>query len=116
MVADSVPDVPSFLGLQMVTLGSHGFSTEYRRQRMQGLGWRRRERERKRERKRGRKPEEQGLVSFLKRALIILYQGPTLKTSFNLIYLLKAPSPDTIPIVIHNLNNPLSQLLSTQNN
>ena len=83
---------------------------------MWGLGWRRREREKERERKRGRKPEEQGLVSFLKRALIILYQGPTLKTSFNLIYLLKAPCPDTIPIVIHNLNNPLSQLLSTQKN
>lgn len=70
--------------------------------------------ERERKRKRGRKPEEQGLVSFLKRALIILDQGPTLMTSFNLIYILKAPSPNTIPTVIHNLNNPLSQLLSTQ--
>ena len=71
-------------------------------------------REREKERKRGRKPEEQGLVSFLKRALIILDQGPTLMTSFNLIYILKATSPNTIPTVIHNLNNPLSQLLSTQ--
>ena len=69
-----------------------------------------------REGERRRKPEEQGLVSFLKRALIILDQGPTLMTSFNVIYILKAPSPNTIPIVIHNLNNPLSQLLNTQKN
>lgn len=69
-----------------------------------------------RERERGRKPEEQGLVSFLTRALIVLDQGPTLMTSFNLIYFLKAPSPNTIPIVTHSLNNPLSQLLSTQKN
>ena len=112
MVADSVPGVASFLGLQMVTLGSHGFSTEYPRQRRWSWGWRRREREGERR----RKPEEQGLVSFLKRALIILDQGPTLMTSFNVIYILKAPSPNTIPIVIHNLNNPLSQLLNTQKN
>ena len=38
---------------------------------------------------------ESSLVSLLKRTLILLHQGPTFMTSFNLNYFLRVSSPNT---------------------
>lgn len=40
------------------------------------------------------------LVSLLIRILILLDQGPTLMTSFNLNYLHKSPIPNTVILVV----------------
>lgn len=50
------------------------------------------------ERKRRRERNCAGSLASLLRTLILLDQGPTLMTSFNLNYLQKALCPDTVPL------------------